>query len=98
MEKEGMIESLVDKALEGKRYLIDTLRENDYTVNAGEGNFIFIKPKTKAADIVKKMKEDKKILIKVYNGIGDMSDCLRVSTGDKEIMKIFLDALLEIDR
>lgn len=97
IEKEGMIDSLVAKQLEGKKYLVDTLRDYGYTVNANEGNFIFVKAKTDAETVVKRMKEEKKILIKVYKGIGD-GDFLRISTGEKEVAQRFIDALLDIDR
>lgn len=98
MEKEGMIDALVEKAIDGKNYLVNTLLENGYKVNAGEGNFIFIQPKTNASDIVRRMKEEKRILIKSYKGIGDLKDCLRVSTGERTAMQKFIDALLEIDK
>ena len=99
MEKEGMIDELVEKQLSGKRHLIDTLEENGYTVSAQEGNFIFIKPKhLDASVIVQKMKDEKKILIKVYRDVSNLGDCLRVSIGESEVMDIFIDALLEIDQ
>lgn len=98
IEKDGMLEELVNKQLEGKQYLIDTLIEKGYLVNAKEGNFIFIKPKhLPASEIVKKMKIEKKILIKVYKNVPGLGDCLRGSTGEKEIMDIFIDALEDID-
>ena len=43
------------------------------------------------------MKDEKKILIKSYKGVGDMGDCLRVTTGSKKHMKMFVDALIEIE-
>lgn len=98
IEKEGMIDELVAKQLEGKKYLVDTLREKGYTVNAKEGNFVFIKPKTDAATVVARMKAEKKILIKSYKNIGGEGDFLRASTGEKELMQIFIDALMEIDK
>ena len=47
IEKEGMLDELVDKQLKGKQHLIDTLEDKGYIVNAKEGNFIFIKPKNR---------------------------------------------------
>ena len=44
------------------------------------------------------MKEEKKILIKVYPNVGEFGDCLRVSIGEKKYMEIFIDALLELDK
>ena len=98
IQKEGMIDALVARQQEGKKYLVDTLVDAGYKVNAKEGNFVFIMPKHDASEIVKRMRAEKNILIKVYKGIGDMNDCLRVTTGEKEIMKVFVDALLDIDQ
>ena len=98
MEKEGMIESMVAKQLDGKQYLVDTLREKGYTVNVKEGNFVFIKPMTDAQTVVDRMKAEKKILIKSYKNVAGMGDSLRVSTGERELMQVFIDALLEIDK
>ena len=67
-------------------------------VNAKEGNFIFIKPKSDADELVAKMKREKRILIKSYNGIGILGKCLRVSTGEKEIMQKFLSAMDDLDK
>ena len=99
MEKEGMIDELVEKQLNGKKYLIDTLEDKGYTISAQEGNFIFIKPKNvDASEIVKRMKEEKKILIKVYKDVANLGDCLRVSIGESEVMDIFIEALEDIDQ
>ena len=61
------------------------------------GNFIFIEPKTGAGEVVTRMKEEKKILIKTYANVGEFGDCLRVSIGAKEYMEQFMSALLELD-
>ena len=99
IEKEGMLDELVKKQLDGKQHLIDALEDKGYTVNAKEGNFIFIKPKNRdASEIVDLMKKDKKILIKVYKDIPEMGDCLRVSIGEIEVMDIFIEALEDLDR
>ena len=44
------------------------------------------------------MKEEKKILIKEYPNVGKFGNCLRVSIGEKKYMKLFMDALIDIDR
>lgn len=99
IEKEGMLEELVEKQVMGKQHLIDTLEDKGYIVNAKEGNFIFIKPKNRdASEIVDLMKKEKKILIKVYKDIPDLGDCLRVSTGEIEVMDKFIEALEDLDR
>lgn len=93
-----MIDTLIIKQREGKQYLINELRKRNYEVNVKEGNFIFIKPKTDADELVSNMKKKKRILIKSYNGIGILGKCLRVSTGEKEIMQKFLSAMDELDK
>lgn len=98
IEEPGMIDTLIAKQREGKQYLINELQKRDYEVNAKEGNFIFIKPKTDADELVSNMKKEKRILIKSYNGIGILGKCLRVSTGEKEIMQKFLSAMDELDK
>lgn len=97
LEKEGMLADLIRLQREGKQYLIDSLTENGYALHVGEGNFAFIKPKTDAEEVVRRMKEEK-ILIKTYAGVGRLGTCLRVTTGEKQYMQRFLDALYRLDR
>lgn len=92
------IEALISKFNAGRDYLIKALDKNGYQHKGEAGNFIFIKPKTSAESIVKRMKEDKKILIKSYDGVGKFGTCLRVSIGEEEYMKKFMYALLELDK
>lgn len=94
----GMVDDLIAKFNEGRSYLIEMLDKNGYEHKGDAGNFIFIKPKTNAKKIVEKMKKYKKILIKVYPNVGKFGDCLRVSIGEKKFMKIFVEALIEIDK
>ena len=48
--------------------------------------------------IVERMKNEKKILIKAYENVGEFGDCLRVSIGEKKYMQQFMVALLELDK
>lgn len=98
LEKEGMIEEMVDIQIQGKKYLVDTLEEYGYKLNAKEGNFIFIEVKSNPDELVRRMKTEKNILIKVYRGIGNMKNCIRVTTGEKDIMEKFIHALIELDK
>ena len=59
---------------------------------------MFIQPKTDAELVVSRMKSEKKILIKVYQGVGELGDCLRVTIGERRFMEQFMDALLSIDQ
>ncbi|MBR2019306.1 MAG: histidinol-phosphate aminotransferase family protein [Clostridia bacterium] len=94
----GMLESLISKFEQGRRFLIDTLDANGYEHKGETGNFIFIKTNTDAQQIVERMKEEKKILIKAYSNVGKFGTCLRVSIGEPQFMKRFTDALFELDR
>jgi histidinol-phosphate aminotransferase len=94
----GMLDSLIAKFHEGRKYLVETLDEHGYKHKGEAGNFLFIKPKTDAQMIVDWMKSEKKILIKTYPDVGDFGDCLRVSIGEKKYMEKFIRALLEIDQ
>lgn len=97
LDAPGMLQSMIDIQLQGKKYLVDKLCKMGYEVNAKEGNFIFVKPKTDADVLVDRMKNEKRILIKSYKGIGCLGKCLRVSTGPQEVMEKFVNALTELD-
>lgn len=98
LDEPGMVDMLIKKQKEGREVLINWLKNNNYNFNALEGNFMFIQPKTDADVLVKKMKEEKKILIKTYTGIGKLGKCLRVTTGEKIAMDRFINALEELDK
>lgn len=97
LETPGMIDSLISKFNEGKKFLIDTLDKHGYKHKGEAGNFLFIKTRTDAQSIVERMKAEKKILIKTYPDVGEFGTCLRVTIGEKKYMEKFVDALLEID-
>ncbi len=94
----GMIDELVMKFNEGRKYLINMLDTNGYRHKGEAGNFIFIEPKTDAIRVVNLMKNEKKILIKYYPNVGEFGNCLRVSIGEKCFMEKFVLALLELDK
>ena len=98
MDKEGMLDEMIKKQADGKQYVVSELKNRGYQVIAGEGNFIFIKPKSDAAEVMKRMKNEQKILIKTYPDIAGLGTCLRVSTGERSAMEQFLDSLDLVDR
>lgn len=93
-----ILEDLINKFKEGRKFLIDSLDKNGYPHKGEAGNFIFIKTKTDAINIVNRMKEEKGILIKSYPDVGDFGTCLRVSIGEKKYMERFMKALTDLDR
>ncbi len=98
LETPGVLQTLIDKFNEGRKYLIEQLDENGYLHKGEAGNFIFIKTKTDAEKIVSRMKSEKRILIKSYPNVGDFGTCLRVSIGEKKYMQQFMSALIEMDK
>lgn len=94
----SIIEDLIKKFIEGRKYLVKFLDDNGYEHKGEAGNFIFIKPNTDAETIVWRMKSEKGILIKAYPNVGDFGNCLRVSIGGKTVMEQFTKALLELDK
>lgn len=98
IEKPGMLTMMIEKQLEGKRYVVEQLDKHGYKVNAKEGNFIFVCPRVQDADvIVARMKDEHGILVKSYDGIGCLGKCLRVTTGERQYMEQFVKALLMLD-
>lgn len=93
-----IINDLINKFNEGRAYLIESLDKSGYSYKGEAGNFIFIKTKTDADLIVKRMKEEKKILIKSYSNVGEFGTCLRVSIGEKQFMEKFMEALIDLDK
>ena len=93
-----VLENLIKDFNAGRKYLVEELNKMSYSYYGEYGNFIFIKPKTNAEKLVSRMKTEKNILIKKYANVGMLGDCLRVSIGNKEVMKIFMDSLKELDK
>ncbi|MBR3770341.1 MAG: histidinol-phosphate aminotransferase family protein [Lachnospiraceae bacterium] len=93
----SVIKELVTKFEKGRKYLISALDNNGYRYKGEAGNFLFIEPKGDAKEVVVRMKEEKRILIKSYDNVGEFGTCLRVSIGEIQYMEQFVNALLEIE-
>lgn len=93
-----ILEHLITQFIKGRAYLLNQLDLNGYPHKGEAGNFLFIKPKTDAKTIVDRMKKEKRILIKSYEGVGEFGTCLRVSIGEEKYMAQFINALLELDK
>lgn len=98
IETPGILEGLIRDFNEGRRYLVEALDNLGYQHKGEAGNFLFIKPMTKAETVVDRMKSEEKILIKVYKEVGALGDCLRVTIGNREVMQRFIEALRRIDK
>lgn len=94
----GIIDQLIEKFNDGRKFLIYALDEHGYEHKGDAGNFMFIKPQRQDAQlIVDKMKKDFGILIKSYANVGKFGNCLRVSIGERRFMEKFISALLIIE-
>lgn len=97
LERPEIIDGLQQEMQEGKDWLVKELRANGYEVTPQEGNFIFMKPRHKAAkELGQILESEKQVLVKTY-GNPMLKDYLRISTGGKEYMQQFVAALLEMD-
>jgi len=94
----GMLDTMISNFMNGRNYLISWLDSHGYRHKGEAGNFLFIEPKTDADTIVKRMKAEKKILIKSYQNVGEFGTCLRVSIGEQQYMQQFTQALQELDK
>lgn len=96
IENPKVIEGLIKSEREGKKYILEELKKNNYWSRDCKGNFIFIKPKHDAKIVSDKLEKEKKILVHPYSK-GILKNYIRVSVGSVNAMKIFLDAFFEID-
>lgn len=90
-----IIDELIVKEREGRDWTVQTLIDHGYEIRPSEGNFIFIRTNRPAQEVADDLK-DRNILVKSW-GSGVLQDYLRVSTGSKEAMKRFVDALIAVD-
>ncbi len=92
-----IVDKLILNYKNGREWLINELDRRGYEHFGKAGNFLFIRPRRDADEIVKAMKEKHKILIKSYDGIGKLGKCLRITIGEKQYMERFITALEEED-
>ncbi|MCM1131340.1 MAG: histidinol-phosphate aminotransferase family protein [Roseburia sp.] len=92
-----IIQQLIQMEAEGKSYALKRLSALGYTCRECKGNFIFIKTKNDAREIAKRLEEENKILVHAYSN-QFLKDFIRVSTGNVENMKFFIDSFLKIDK
>lgn len=92
-----ILEEIVTKEREGKKYILSELQRLGYICRDCRGNYIFIKTKNDAHIIARQLKEEKKILVHPYNN-ELLKDYIRVSTASINSMKFFLEAFLDVDK
>ena len=90
-----LVSELKSKFDEGKKYVLDRLTERDYHVIPSSGCFLCVKLKHVTMEYA--FEELKKRNILVFCGSGLLENYVRLSVSDKKYMKMFVDALFEID-
>lgn len=93
----SLMEKTQYEQLMGKALLEEFLEHNKYLHLKSNGNFILFKPKTNCEEFYELLKEKYHILVKKYNDLGILGDCVRVSTGSVKYMDVFIKAMEEID-
>lgn len=96
IEHPEIVQELIKIQQEGKDYCLDELRHRDYWCRDCRGNFIFVKPKHEANEIAEKLGTEHNVLVHAY-GNPLLKDLIRISTGSRKAMAIFLDAFFAID-
>jgi len=91
-----LIRKLIAEEAEGKQYLLAELQHRGYECRDCMGNFVLMKPFHPAGEIAGRLEKEKRILVHSYSS-PPLNGYLRISTGSKQAMEIFLDALFDID-
>ncbi|MBR2682202.1 MAG: histidinol-phosphate aminotransferase family protein [Atopobiaceae bacterium] len=95
LDTPGLIDRLAAIQIEGREFIVQGLQDNGYEVYPSETNFVSFRPKTEAAGLIKRL-EEHNILVKGFGG-GPLAGWIRINTGSVNVMKRFLDCLLEVD-
>ncbi len=81
--------------MEGRNYTRQRLEEEGYEYFSQNGNFFFIRPRRPVAEVKEELHR-RKILVKTYS-YEVLKKYIRISTGSRKIMELFMDAFLEVD-
>lgn len=95
LEEKGMLNSLIDQAVEGKKYICDQLQKSGYDFIAKEGNFLFIKTNHNPT-LIENMLKEAHVLVKTYSA-PVVKDYIRISTGSVETMQAFWRIFSKLD-
>lgn len=95
LQKSEIIQFLITSEQEGKNYLVEQLQRYNYEYYGQYGNYILIKTKKDAKHVAAELRKNK-ILIKTYGNVL-LKTWIRVTTADKETMKLFWDAFAKAE-
>lgn len=89
LDRPGLIKGLIRSAGRGREYLLGKLNKDGIEHKAGCANFILIKCDGRVAEIMKRLADEKHILVGGGFKNKFLKDCIRVTIGSIDIMKIF---------
>ena len=95
IRRPDIIRELIRMEKEGKQYLLGELNKNGYEYLAGEGNYIFIRPKREPRDIERRLRGEGVLVHTLNHPLIQMY--VRVSTASRPVMSRFMDCFLAID-
>lgn len=95
IQNRALIAKLAEIEREGRLWLDGQLRGAGYKVLSLEGNYVLFYPKGESRDVVAELKK-KNVWVRDY-GRGVLKGWIRVSTGAKEYMERFWEALREVE-
>ena len=90
-------EYLIKEELKGREYLISELKKIGYSYIYNGGNYVTIKTNLVPNVVEERLLSDKKIAVKTSR-YEILRDYIRVTTGSIKYMKIFIEALKDIDK
>ena len=96
VEQPELVEYLIAKEKQGKKYILGELSQRGYEAMDGLGNYVFIKTHRTPSEVASALKSKEKILVKTF-GSPFLKDYIRVSVGSEEAMRFFVEKYLEID-
>ncbi|MBQ1598468.1 MAG: histidinol-phosphate aminotransferase family protein [Lachnospiraceae bacterium] len=96
IERPQIIEGLIQTEREGRDYLMQQLQKRGYACRDCQGNYVLMEPKTDPKELAKRLEEKHGVLIHTF-GNELLKKYLRISTGSKNAMELFLDALDQED-
>ena len=91
-----LIAELIETEKAGKAYALKELQKKRYEYRDCEGNYFLVKPRHPAQEVAEALRRRKKILVHTFSN-ELLKDYLRISTGSRKAMEVFLEAFFETD-
>lgn len=96
IERPDIIKFLIESQEAGKRHCLAELERKGYWCRDCAGNFIFIKPRCDAHEVAVRLEQEHNVLVHAYSN-KLLKDFIRVSTGSRKAMNVFLNAFFAVD-